>query len=87
MIAHNCPKCRYCACKGECDCGCVPSYIERLRLPPEQRDALIKGDWDCPLPGPIAPHEACISMGRFQQASVAVLVAPYTKRQSFEDRR
>ncbi len=36
----------------DCENGLIldASYIERLRLPPEQRDTLIKGDWDCPLP-------------------------------------
>ena len=24
MIAHNCPKCRYATCKGECNCRCMP---------------------------------------------------------------
>ena len=24
MIAHNCPRCHYVACKGECGCRCMP---------------------------------------------------------------
>lgn len=43
MVSHNCSKCHYVACKGECGCSCMPKIVRTeivLRPTKEQVIAL-----------------------------------------------